>query len=128
MYHHVGISNAKFWRRGHCPAPTPDARYFASQWNIGFTVPLSAHPYPPPQPHSPYQCLGRGLDLLFNPGPVGLFCHRSPPSRFPVPSWVKGYITPQADQGQRGHSVSHETTWTRDFRMGWTWKWLRSKR
>ena len=23
------------WRRGHCPTPTPDARYFASQWNIG---------------------------------------------------------------------------------------------
>ena len=35
---HVGISNAKFWRRGHCPMPTPDARYFASQWNIGLTV------------------------------------------------------------------------------------------
>ena len=35
-YQHVGISNAKIWRRGHCPTPTPDARYFASQWNIGF--------------------------------------------------------------------------------------------
>ena len=37
-YQHVGISNAKFWRRGHCPTPTPDARYFASQWNIGFRL------------------------------------------------------------------------------------------
>ena len=37
IYQHVGISNAKFWRRGHCPTPTPDARYFASQWNIGFS-------------------------------------------------------------------------------------------
>ena len=37
IYQHVGISNAKFWRRGHCPTPTPDARYFASQWNIGLT-------------------------------------------------------------------------------------------
>ena len=36
MYQHVSISNAKFWCRGHCPTPTPDARYFASQWNIGF--------------------------------------------------------------------------------------------
>ena len=38
IYQHVGISNAKFWRRGHCPTPTPDAGYFASQWNIGFKV------------------------------------------------------------------------------------------
>ena len=37
IYQHVGISNAKFWHRGHCPMPTPDARYFASQWNVGFT-------------------------------------------------------------------------------------------
>ena len=36
IYQHVGISNTKFWRQGHCPTPTPDARYFASQWNIGF--------------------------------------------------------------------------------------------
>ena len=35
IYQHIGISNAKFWHRGHCPTPTPDARYFASQWNIG---------------------------------------------------------------------------------------------
>ena len=34
-YQHIGIPNAKFWRRGHCPTPTPDASYFASQWNIG---------------------------------------------------------------------------------------------
>ena len=38
IYQHVGISNTKFWRRGHCPTPTPDARYFASQWNIGLTL------------------------------------------------------------------------------------------
>ena len=37
IYQHVGISNAKFWRRGHCPTPTPDARYFAFWWNIGFS-------------------------------------------------------------------------------------------
>ena len=36
IYQHVGISNAKFWRRGHCPTPAPDARYFAFWWNIGF--------------------------------------------------------------------------------------------
>ena len=34
----VGIPNAKCWRRGNCPTPTPDAIYFASQWNIGFTL------------------------------------------------------------------------------------------
>ena len=34
-YQHVCIPNAKFWRRGYCPTPTPNARYFASQWNIG---------------------------------------------------------------------------------------------
>ena len=38
IYQHVGISNAKFLRRGHCPTPTPDARYFASQWNIGLSM------------------------------------------------------------------------------------------
>ena len=32
------LGDAKFWRRGHCPTPTPDARYFASQWNIGFKL------------------------------------------------------------------------------------------
>ena len=37
IYQHVGIANAKFWHRGHCPLPTTDARYFASQWNIGLT-------------------------------------------------------------------------------------------
>ena len=35
IYQHVGISNAKFWRRGHCPMPTPDASSLESQWNIG---------------------------------------------------------------------------------------------
>ena len=35
IYQHVGFSNAKLWRQGHCPTPTPDTRYFASQWNIG---------------------------------------------------------------------------------------------
>ena len=39
IYQHVGTSNAKFWCRGHCPMPTPDARYFASQWNIGLRTP-----------------------------------------------------------------------------------------
>ena len=38
IYQHVGISNAKFWRQGRCPAPTPDARYFVSQWNIGLRL------------------------------------------------------------------------------------------
>ena len=37
IYQHVGISKAKFCLWGHCPMPTPDARYFASQWNIGLT-------------------------------------------------------------------------------------------
>ena len=38
IYQHVGISNTKFWRRGHYPTPTPAARYFASQWNIGSSL------------------------------------------------------------------------------------------
>ena len=38
IYQHVGISNAKFWRQGHCPTPTPNARYFALQWNIGLRL------------------------------------------------------------------------------------------
>ena len=38
IYQHVGISNAKFWRRGHCPTPAPDARYFAFWWNIGLSL------------------------------------------------------------------------------------------
>ena len=33
-YQHVGISNAKVGRRGHCPTPAPEARYFAFWWNI----------------------------------------------------------------------------------------------
>ena len=37
-YQHVGIPNAKFWRRGYCPTPNPNARNFASQWNIGFRL------------------------------------------------------------------------------------------
>ena len=44
-YQHVGIPNAKFWCRGHCQMPTPDARYFSSQWNIGLKVPYPGiHP------------------------------------------------------------------------------------
>ena len=42
IYQHVGISNAKFWHRGHCPTPTPDARYFAFWWNKGLTFLLSS--------------------------------------------------------------------------------------
>ena len=38
IYQHFGISNAKFWRRGHCPTPVPDARYFAFWWNIGYSL------------------------------------------------------------------------------------------
>ena len=38
IYQHVGISHAKFWRWVHCPTPTPDARYFALQWNIGLRL------------------------------------------------------------------------------------------
>ena len=34
-YQHVGIPNEKFWRWGHNRTPTLDAKYFASQWNIG---------------------------------------------------------------------------------------------
>ena len=41
-YQHI----AKFWRGGYCPTPTPSARYFASQWNIGFNIPISDYaPY-----------------------------------------------------------------------------------
>ena len=40
IYQHVGISNAKLWRREHCPTPIPDARYFVSQQNIGFSCHL----------------------------------------------------------------------------------------
>ena len=28
IYQHVGISNAKFWRRGHFPTPTPRRQVF----------------------------------------------------------------------------------------------------
>ena len=44
IYQHVGISNAKFWCRGHCPTPAPDARYFAFWWNIGFKVHVVSFP------------------------------------------------------------------------------------
>ena len=27
----------KYWRQVYCPTPTPDARYFAFWWNIGFS-------------------------------------------------------------------------------------------
>ena len=42
-YQHVGIPNAKFWCRGNCPTPTPNARYFASQWNIGVKGRVTQH-------------------------------------------------------------------------------------
>ena len=42
MLVYFALGNAKFWRRGHCPTPTPDARYFAFWWNIGSRV----HPAP----------------------------------------------------------------------------------
>ena len=35
MLVYFALGNAKFWRRVHCPTPTPDARYFAFWWNIG---------------------------------------------------------------------------------------------
>ena len=50
IYQHVGISNAKFWRRGHCPTPAPDARYFAFWWNIGFRPPLNEKWFPVHRP------------------------------------------------------------------------------
>ena len=37
MLVYFGLGNAKFWRRVHCPTPTPDARYFAFWWNIGLS-------------------------------------------------------------------------------------------
>ena len=37
-YQHVGVPNAKFWLLGYCPTPTPNARNFAPQWNIGFNL------------------------------------------------------------------------------------------
>ena len=36
MLVYFALGNAKFWRRVPCPTPTPDARYFAFWWNIGF--------------------------------------------------------------------------------------------
>ena len=38
MLVYFALGNAKFWRRVHCPTPTPDARYFAFWWNIGFRL------------------------------------------------------------------------------------------
>ena len=35
MLVYFALGNAKYWRRVHCPTPTPDARYFAFWWNIG---------------------------------------------------------------------------------------------
>ena len=40
-YQHVGIPNAKFWRWGDCPTPSPNAGNFALQWNIGLSVVIS---------------------------------------------------------------------------------------
>ena len=36
MLVYFALGDAKFWCRGHCPTLTPAAKYFASQWNIGF--------------------------------------------------------------------------------------------
>ena len=38
MLVYFALGNAKYWRRVYCPTPTPDARYFAFWWNIGFNV------------------------------------------------------------------------------------------
>ena len=40
-YQHVGIGNAKLWRWGCKSTPGPNAKGFASQWNIGYK--LHAH-------------------------------------------------------------------------------------
>ena len=37
-YQHVGIPNAKFSHWGCYPTPDPNAKGFASQWNIGLSV------------------------------------------------------------------------------------------
>ena len=40
IYHmlvYFALGNAKFWCWVPCPTPTPDVRYFTSQWNIGFS-------------------------------------------------------------------------------------------
>ena len=39
-YQHGGIGNAKSLRWGCDPTQGPDASSFASQWNIGFSIPL----------------------------------------------------------------------------------------
>ena len=40
MLVYFALGNATFWRRVHCPTPTPDARYFAFWWNIGLKLPV----------------------------------------------------------------------------------------
>ena len=37
-YQYVGIPNAKLWRWGSKPTPGPNAKRFASQWNIGLSL------------------------------------------------------------------------------------------
>ena len=37
-YQHVGIPKAKLWRWGCKPTPGPNAKGFASQWNIGLRI------------------------------------------------------------------------------------------
>ena len=37
-YQHVGIPKAKLWRWGSEPTPGPNAKGFASQWNIGLRL------------------------------------------------------------------------------------------
>ena len=39
MLVYFALGNAKCWRRGHCPTPAPNARYFAFWWNIGLKLP-----------------------------------------------------------------------------------------
>ena len=39
-YQHVGTPNTKLSRWGYCPTRQPNASVFASQWNIGYNVPL----------------------------------------------------------------------------------------
>ena len=41
MLVYFALGNAQFWRWVHCPTPTPDARYFAFWWNIGFKLNLN---------------------------------------------------------------------------------------
>ena len=72
MLVYFALGNAKFWRRVHCPTPTPDARYFAFWWNIGFNHFFSLYTLPPASV-SLTCCISIAFSVLKNVDPFDHF-------------------------------------------------------